>query len=426
MLGTLTPENIARGRWILCVLLLSMAVILGGCGSGNSPAATGTGNSPAATGGSPSSSGSTGVGSGSQPQAHFLYSATFNTAEVSGFKASTSTSQLTVVPGSPFPSPTNGTSVGILAADPQLRLLLATNEGNPYFPAENITSFSVDVNSGSLTPVSTLDTTGLGVISLAVSPSGNYLYATNGLVLGCCSPVQGQIRIFSIGAAGALTQVASIDQPSGLGSTLTALTIDPTGAFLYAAAEWQSDLYHSGIMVVGYAITNGGSGLSLLATYPELDAIPSNTSASGIYVNSNYLYASSWLGQALHVFQRHADGTLVRLASPSIPLINPEGIAATPNGQFVYLADGSNARVLAFSVASSGALTQIDTFAVGPPGTNFVKDVIVGPSGNTLYVSAGGGEVFALSIAADGHLTEAVGSPYFTVNQAASNTIVLF
>jgi 6-phosphogluconolactonase (cycloisomerase 2 family) len=211
-----------------------------------------------------------------------------------------------------------------------------------------------------------------------------------------------------------------------LGSTLTALTIDPTGAFLYAAAEWQSDLYHSGIMVVGYAITNGGSGLSLLATYPEQDAIPSNTSASGIYVNSNYLYASSWLGQTLHVFQRHADGTLVRLASPSIPLINPEGIAATPNGQFVYLADGSNARVLAFSVASSGALTQIDTFAVGPPGTNFVKDVIVGPSGNTLYVSAGGGEVFALSIAADGHLTEAVGSPYFTVNQAASNTIVLF
>jgi DNA-binding beta-propeller fold protein YncE len=128
----------------------------------------------------------------------------------------------------------------------------------------------------------------------------------------------------------------------------------------------------------------------------------------------------------LYVSQRHADGTLAGLASPSIPLVDPEGIAASPNGQFLYLADSTNARVLAFSVGDNGALTQIDAFSVGSPGTNFVTDVFVDPSGNTLYVPTAGGEVFALSIGADGHLTQAAGSPCFTVDQAASNSIVLF
>ncbi len=395
---------------LLPPLALAAVFLLAGCGGGSA----GNNSTP-----SPARS--------PQPHGNFLYSLTLNTAVVYGFQTSAGGSQLTAIPGSPFAS--NGTRVDKFAADPQQGFLFVLNYGTTYAPGDNITTFSVDPSSGSLTRVSTLNVTGLSLIALAVNPTGNYLYATTGTYLACCTPGPGGIYTFSIGAGGVLKQVAYVDQPSGLGSAPTALAVDPSGAFLYAASAWESDPYHTGITVMAFALTNGGAALSLLATYPEIDPMPANTSASAVYANSSYVYASTSNGNALYVFQRHGDGTLSQVPSPTLSGApsNLQGIAATPNGQFVYVADGDNARVLGFSVGADGALTQIGSFAVGSTGSNWISQVIADPSGNTLYAAGGnGGEIFVLSIGADGHLTQAPASPYFTDTQAASNWIVFY
>lgn len=91
-------------------------------------------------------------------------------------------------------------------------------------------------------------------------------------------------------------------------------------------------------------------------------------------------------------------------------VISPQGLAATPNGDFLYMADSG--QIDAFSVDPQ---TGIPTPVKGSPfAAGNVPELTVDPSGKILYAANdnGSGSVLAFAIASTGALKKIAGSPF--------------
>ena len=88
-------------------------------------------------------------------------------------------------------------------------------------------------------------------------------------------------------------------------------------------------------------------------------------------------------------------------------MVNPYGVAASPNGLFVYITDQASDTVQEYSYDNTGNLTPI-TVAGGAGAVGTVpQGVAIDPTGSFLYVSNNGqGTVSAFTIdPTTGHLT---------------------
>jgi hypothetical protein len=121
---------------------------------------------------------------------------------VSVFSVNVSTGALTPVSGSPF---TTGVGLMSVAFSPSGRLLAAANAGDKGV-GSTVSVFSVNVSTGALTPVSGSPfATGAGPVSVAFSPSGGLLAAANGTA--------NTVSVFSVGLPSAV-----IGSPAGGGT----------------------------------------------------------------------------------------------------------------------------------------------------------------------------------------------------------------
>jgi 6-phosphogluconolactonase (cycloisomerase 2 family) len=157
----------------------------------------------------------------------FLYDAGF--FGIAGFSVNNVTGGLTSIAGSPFP----GTVAPFgIVADPAGKFLYTPNLiGNPQ---ATISAFAIDSSNGALTtvPGSPFPTQTDGFsFSIAVHPSGKFLYADVG-------PESNAVEGWTIdGTTGALTTVVP-GSPFPVGNTpgpfISSIVIDPSGKFLYA------------------------------------------------------------------------------------------------------------------------------------------------------------------------------------------------
>src|ERR1700722_4320002 len=101
-------------------------------------------------------------------------------------------------------------------------------------PAANqIIAYREDPNSGVLTQISGSPySVGQGAISLALHPSGKFLYAANP---GTGGSTENDISLFTIASNGVLTEVFPRTSVAPNGSQPQLLLMDPAGAFLYVA-----------------------------------------------------------------------------------------------------------------------------------------------------------------------------------------------
>jgi len=109
------------------------------------------------------------------PSGRFAYVASTD-GHVSAYTIS-ATGSLTPVAGSPFPAGAGTISV---AVDPSGRFVYAANNGNGSFASFNVSAYTVDQNTGALTEVAGSPfPAGFEPISVAVDPSGNFVYVAN-------------------------------------------------------------------------------------------------------------------------------------------------------------------------------------------------------------------------------------------------------
>src|SRR5215469_9307026 len=180
-----------------------------------------------------------------EPYGRFLYVSDDggNTSlfTIYGFKISEVDGSLAPISGSPFTANLN--TPECLIIDRTGTYLYATKEGN-----STISAYTIDQNTGALTPLSTPTfPTGSGPYLGGLDPSGNHVYVAN------TAPTN-SISGFSIGADGVLTPVGPDATVSGA-TALTNLVVDPSGTHIYVLDSGNGG---TNGQVFGFSLGTGG------------------------------------------------------------------------------------------------------------------------------------------------------------------------
>jgi 6-phosphogluconolactonase (cycloisomerase 2 family) len=314
-------------------------------------------------------------GNGGGTTARFVYTANSGSNNVSAFVANTTTGALTAVTGSPFAAGTSPESVG---SDDQGRFLYVANSGG------GVSAYLINRNDGTLTPA-TGSPFGAGTapFAIGVDPDGRFVYVGN----NGSSSVSG----FSINT----TTAALTPVPSATFATTAnplRLRVDPAGRFVYVAT--------------------GGTGTDIFPINSDGSLGTRTTQAPTAGRESQDALVEP-LGQFAYV----ADGLdgvsayAVNASSGALTLIQttggadffttgttPVALAATPNGDFLYVANSGSNNISGFRIGADGRLTAV----TGSPfagGSNPVS-LSVDPSGGFLYVANRAGGISIFSIAA--------------------------
>jgi len=285
------------------------------------------------------------------PSKNFLYVPNLTSNTVSGFNidhvAGVLTPVGTAVPPTPACAPgvcSNPVSAAISSSG-QFLFLLNQGTASPAVPS-SISVFSIDTTRGLLTPIagSPFSFASLSAPNpqfIVASPTAGFLYVSDG--------ASGTISIFSIGASGALTEIAPA-LSIGAGATVAGITIDSKGQFLYAADSANNK-------IASFSIAAGG-GLSPVAGSPF--AAGTKPVAVAVDSTASFLYAANQGSNNVSAFKINAGALTEISGSPYAVITN--GSVGTPqpifltldvSNKFLYVANLGTSSISAFGVKSA-------------------------------------------------------------------------
>ena len=343
----------------------------------------------------------------------FVYVTNYRANSVSGYAVDASTGILTPVQGSPFAT---GVQPYGVAADPSGRFLYVANDYGSAGGGD-LSAYAIDGTTGALMPLpgSPVRTRFTFPRSVAIEPSGHFLYLTNNWT--------GSIEAFTIDAAtGALAPVAGSPFAGTAGSYAVA-SIDPSGRFLFVPEY--GDPCGSGGRVWVSLIDPASGALTPAPGSPFLAG--KGTWAVAADASSKFVYAANYLGQDISAYTLDATtGTLTPLPGSPFsagPNASPRSISVDPTGRFLYTANfvntiPYNGYAAAFTIdGATGGLTPVtgSPFSTGKPTVAGALD----PSGQFFIAVNSYDRIEASASAftvdgATGALTEAPGSPLDT------------
>ena len=326
------------------------------------------------------------------PTGKFLYAAGSGGSSGGGIAAYSigSNGALTIVPGSPFLASTGVQGAFSVMIDPTSSDLFTLDISNSRILAYNIGS------NGALTPVAGSPFATPSAGSMALDPTGQFLY------VGSNKDQNNAVSVYS-NTAGTLTPISGSPFPLPVPSAnIWSVTLDPTGRFAYVQDYYGSTLFT-------YSIGSGG-GLTL--------------------VTSNAIQASSFISMPLlppfvfvqnenentpnttTVLSTDSNGALLPVPlSPFITSLVDIGPAVDPTGKFVYEISYTNNTVSVYGIGSTGSLTALSTVATG----NEPYAVAPDPTGRYIYVvNSLDWTVSGYTVGSTGILTPVTGSPFAT------------
>ncbi len=321
---------------------------------------------------------------------------------------------LTQVPGSPFATGGRGgpENQGRFFASNRIRVtgnFLYASNADPS--SNNVSGFSIDPDTGSLTPVpgSPFPTGGDGNfgISLAVAPDGQFLYAGH--------HGSSNITTFAIGSEGELTRLGDL-VPAGDG--VNGMVVSPDGKWLAAVLTYEGP--HGSVAM--FSVDPETGQLSAVPGSPfSLDGGPPEGKAAGVDINC----ASDRLFIGEGAFSTTVDvlsidpgtGMLTPIeGSPFTPGvgINSNVPLLSPDGSLLFVSNTFGHSVTVFTVAPDGSPTLVpgSPFDAGPGGAN---GMATDPEGRFLYVTShvpGDAAVAVFRVDPTGVLTLVPGSPF--------------
>jgi 6-phosphogluconolactonase len=291
-----------------------------------------------------------------------------------GLYSITANGLLSVAPTSPVAAGTAGSGNTVLAVSPSGQFLYALNQND-----SKVHEFSIGVDGlGNPTLTSIGTTSALDVPqSLAIDPLGKFLFVSDD-----GSSNDPAIAPFSIQGNGTLSALATVPtlEPA------TALSVDPTDGFLFVSEP------------------------GILSTFPQIQTFTISTS-SGLTLTP------------VQVVGESATGSLAIVSGAS---------AVTYSPQYAYVTNAADNTVSMFSVdPSTGNLTSL-TSAVGVQGGNSgaITPTIAtaDPFGRFVYTLDAGGFISAFTVNGSGNppagaLTEVAGMPFGSAHFAVSMAI---
>jgi YD repeat-containing protein len=309
------------------------------------------------------------------PSGKFLYSGA--SAGIFAFTIDPVTGALSPIAGSPFAADNTPQSI---AVDAKGKFIYVANNGS-----STVSAFAINGTSGALTPVpGSPFATGLSPVSISLSPSSTFLYvASSGT---SPFPISG----YTIDpTTGALTPMAG--SPFSTGNNLPSwITVDPSGAFLYQAANG---------LIQTFTIAPGTGSLSSIGStfvrntisLPAQLAISSGT-APVTFAPQFVLVANSGSNNVSAYTINPASGALAAVSgSPFATGTSPMSVSTDLPGRFAYVANNGSNNVSAFGISQTTGVLSPVTGSPFAAGTG-PQSVLVEPSSEFVYAGNSGSQ----------------------------------
>lgn len=257
-------------------------------------------------------------------------------------------------------------------------------------PAANqLAVFREDPYSGILTQLAESPyTVGFGPESVVIHPSGKFLYVAN------AGQNENDVSLFDLNSDGTVTEVTP---RTPTGTLPFVMAMDPAGNYLYVANVASNNLSVYSINTKSNSSTNPLGQLTQITGSPfsiNLAAKNMQVSPSGKFL---YVSAPSQPAGLVAVFSLNA-GVPSLVSSAPTPDNDPSGLAIDPKGLYLYTANATQSSISIYSIAASGALTQVSQSPLADSQQHPVA-VIVDPAGAFLYVAnQGSGNISSYSI----------------------------
>ncbi len=312
------------------------------------------------------------------PSGGFLYILNYGDGTISAFTVNQTTGALTAVAGSPF-----------LVGDIFPAAAVVSPKGNFLFVANfsannagSISVFTINATTGVLTPVTGSPFTGSGPANgITIDPTGNFLYvAANG------------VDAYTVNqTTGALTAVTGA--PYTTPAAPFGVTVDPTGKFLYASIFGNLTTLQTAPDLITYSVNTTTGALKQLSTQGvdgnQGEALAIATGTKAVTYTPKFAYVTNEVDKTISEYTiNDSTGALTAVSGSPISDTNgPQTVVSTPSGAFVYTAN-SNHSVSEYSVnATTGALKLVS----GSPITGFggVYALAVDPTSSYLLVVDG-------------------------------------
>ncbi len=282
-------------------------------------------------------------------------------------------------------------------------ILYVANNGS-----DNVSGYSINATSGILAPIPGSPFSNVsGPSAMAVSSNGFFAYVTNGRT--------STVAAFRVSTEGALLSVPttpSNPNPAPVEAAPGALAIAPNTKYVYVG--------NSGTDKVTAFTIEASGALTLIpqsagATNP-VSVNGADPAAIAITQNGQFLYVANSGSNDITAFSIGATG-LLSLIAPSGANTNPnktsvtapKGMAISPNGSFLYVANSSTHNVTVFQIGTNGLLTLVPpaggTTNPIPTGGTTPNSIMISLDGRFLYSANGGGTISAFTIGSDGLLT---------------------
>ena len=223
-----------------------------------------------------------------------------------------------------------------------------------------LAEFSLDLTTGIATADGKSIPTGSVPSAMVVSPSGDAIFVAN--------KGSNDISRYTINSDGSATVVSGTQ---AAGNTPVAMVMDPGGKYLFVANQGTlTDRTSSTISVFGVQ----GTTLTEVPGSPFPTALPADTAGTGpsglaVTPDGNYLYvANQFINTVTAYSVNSSTGALTSLAIPSYTVgTNPSGVSVTGEGNFLYVANTGSNNVSAFVICDN--LTPTCTTADGSLAT---------------------------------------------------------
>jgi 6-phosphogluconolactonase len=284
------------------------------------------------------------------PTGTALFVANHGSNSVSGFKVDPMTGALT----------STGPAIAVAAAGPTAILahpgghFIYVGSDDPTSRAPNkVTAYQVDLATDSLTAVGASNTDGAGLLAMSIDPSGRFLYTANTL--------SDDISVFSINpCSGALSKVGA----NVASAFPVSLTLDPAGKFLYVAAGGSDPSIQTFRIDAASGAPEKIEDLRGVSPPWGLKALKLDVTGKFLFlVTVGQASASSLSTLAVD------PGTGIPTAIPRSSVIagtNAVPLAADQSGRFAYIGNFGSNDISAYSLdRSTGTFTAIGTFPTG-------------------------------------------------------------
>jgi 6-phosphogluconolactonase len=220
--------------------------------------------------------------------------------------------------------------------------------GNPGY----IESFSATLSIGSLNQFGSQRGAGNLPFSIAITPALTALFVDNN--------GSNSIFAYSLNSNGSIGPVAGVTQT---GASPMGMAIDPLGRFLFVANQAASTVSVYSIHGTSLEEVTGSPFTTKAAGSPQA------TLPTGVVVSAtgNFLYVANNFTNSVGAYSIASSGALAalgaspyQLGSSSVAAIAPSGLAITPGGGYLYIANTGTSNVSGFAICDKVVLTCVN------------------------------------------------------------------